>query len=552
MRAAIAWSYDLLDPDEQALFRRLSVFAGGFTVESAAAVACAGGEEGEGWSGGNKNHLSPSNLADMVEALTDKGLLLSWDEAGERRFGMLETIREFGKDELQASGERDSAERAHMEWYLALVERGEPEFVGAKQSRWFERLDSEIANLRVAFQHLITDPNGTDALLRMASALWRFWWNRGFAREGRTILERALERPADDAPQLRAKALHAAAELAEVMTDYAQGEIWLNEALAIRRELGDARGVGEVLNALGIAARAKGALDRAEELHQEALAIFQNLDEPRPMATTFNALGAVAYVRGDAERAGALWQECLAIVRELEDHTAFVAINGNLGALAVMQRDFDRAIAIHEESLRIARQYGDVEGITRTLINLAGARYEQLDYAAAASLFEEALTRTRQAEDIGAQAIILYNLGKLAEALGEDGSHRLAESLQLFWKARNLPGTATCLERLGFVARWRGQSVTAVRLFAAATAIRDATGAGRGSVDFGQYDTELSAARDALSPEAFAAAWSSGAALDTADAVTEALAVAASPPADPAVAMPATGESSAGSRARFS
>lgn len=542
MRAAIAWSYDLLDPAEQSLFRRLSVFSGGFTLEAAATVQTA-------LSG---TPVSPFAMEDEVEALTDKGLLLSWDDAHERRFFMLETIREFGKDELQASGELDVAERTHTRWFVELIEQAEPELTGPKQGEWFERLDTEIANLRAALQRLVDDPDATQDLMRMSSAMWRFWWNRGYGREGRSVLERALERPAGDAPHLRAKALHAAAEMADVRKDLQQGEIWLNEALAIRRELGDKVGIAEILNSLGHAARDRGVLARAQALHEDALALLQPLDEPRATATTLNALGGVAYYRGDAERADALWRDTLARVRALDDSRSIVALLGNLGALAVMRQDPDQAIEYHEEALRIARQMGDIEGTTRTLINLGGAMYERRDYEQARPILEEALARSRQSEDTGAQALILYDLCRLADAQGHDGTALLSESLSLFWRAGNLIGAADCIEAVGMHARRQGQPAEALRLFAAAAAIRDTTGAARSTVDHGEYDEELNAARDTVPPAEFDAIWSQGTHIEPSDAVAEALAIASRwIQAQPIAAEPTTTRSGSASPERF-
>ncbi|MDP8908361.1 MAG: tetratricopeptide repeat protein, partial [Chloroflexota bacterium] len=510
MRAAITWSYDLLTSAEQAAFCRLSVFIGGFTPEGAVAVGA---------------ESSSSSTGEVLTALTEKGLLQRDDSADGPRYGMLETIREFGYEALAARGEAAAVRCAHAAYYMALAEQAGPGLTGPDQLTWLERLDIEHANLRHALDWALSDAAPDDAALRLAAPLWRFWWVRGYAREGRTWLEHALARPGTPSSAARAKALEAAAELAEALADYRRAEALYGEALALRRALGDEHGVAVCLKGLGTIARAQGALDRATSLHEQAVALFRQFGDRREAASTLNELAVVAYHRGDTDRAGELLGEAIAEFRAVGDLRAVGALLNNLGVIALMRGDPGRATELHEESLALARRIGDIQATARRILNLGKALYESGEVDRAAVTFEEALAVCRQVGDAAAEAITLYNLGKLAETRGETdlAAERFTESLSLYARSGDLPGMASCLERLGAVLLVRGLSAQAVRLFAAAAVIWTETGAAREVVDACAYERQVATARSALGEVDFGAAWAAGSCLTPDAAVTEAL-----------------------------
>jgi predicted ATPase len=528
LRRTIAWSYDLLGSREASLFRRLAVFVGGFDLSAAEKVAGFGADERSTPSretGAPAGDWDSEAVLAAVESLLDNSLLTVRDGLdGERRFAMLETIREFGLEQLALNGEEDSAHRRHAAWIVALSELAEPGLRGAEQGAWMARLDAEHANIGAALEWLLVAQPSPEGALRLASAVWQFWWCRGSARDGRGWLERALQKRGEAPARFRAKALVAAAELAECLGDYPQAAAWHQESLAISRSLGDDDGVAAALNGLGLVSRAQGGLEQAEGLHEEALAIMRRLDDRRGIAKTLNFLGAVAYFRGDADRAERLFVECAAIVRDIGDQRSLGAILSNLGAIAVMQGDPHRASVLHREAVELARRTGDVEGVGRLLGNLGEALRELGDYAGALAAYDEALKRCRRGGEVEPEAVVLHDLGKLALAQGDliGATLRFAEALRIMWQTGNLMRVAIGLEQMGTVAALRGEPVRAARLCAAASAIREATGASE-LTDRSGSDRHLASARALIGNASFEAAWAAGAALTPERAVTEGL-----------------------------
>jgi hypothetical protein len=258
----------LLDATEQQLFRLLSVFVEGCTLEAIAAVSGAVACEAV-------------HLLDRAASLIDKSLLQQIEQEGEEpRFKMLETIREYGLEVLAASGEMEITRQAHAAYYLALAEEAEPEYGGPQQAAWLNRLEQEHDNLRAAL-HWSVEQAGTEYLIEMAlrlgGALWRFWLVHGHVNEGRDFLERALTANTGVAASVHAKALATAANLAVAQNDYHQTEALSRESLVLYRELGDQSGIAFSLHLLGVALWNKGNLTAGCALIEEALTLFRKL-----------------------------------------------------------------------------------------------------------------------------------------------------------------------------------------------------------------------------------------------------------------------------------
>ncbi|HET9224124.1 MAG TPA: tetratricopeptide repeat protein, partial [Roseiflexaceae bacterium] len=470
LRGAIDWSYDLLETSERALFARLAVLAGGSTFETAEVVC---GEALE------------VDLLDGLTSLVEKSLIRQIDgDDGEARFTMLATIREYAREKLEASGEADALCRRHCEHFLALAEQAEPKLTGAQQEEWLKRLECEHDNLRAALSWAI-ERQEAESAQRLVGALWRFWYTRGYLSEGRRWMEYALALSGRVAAAVRAKALTGAGGLAHAQSDYAQAIALYEESLALRRELGDKRGIAIVLNNLGLLARD----------------------------------------RNDYASARARLEEALTVLRDVGDQRSVAGILNNLGMLEHSQEQFARARALYEESLELRRQLGDTRGIVQLLNNLGSEALYQGDAARAQQFFEENLVLSRKLEDSRRIAYSLGNLGHVALARGELAlaAARYSESLALLRELEDKRGIAECLEGLAGVAAGQGRFEHAARLWGAAEALRQAISADLSPAERTRHAQMIADARPQVDGAIWAQAWAAGRAMPLEKALAEAI-----------------------------
>ncbi|MFQ5874043.1 MAG: tetratricopeptide repeat protein, partial [Dehalococcoidia bacterium] len=471
LRDTIDWSYDLLDASEKILFERLSVFVGGGTLE-AAEVVC--------------SEANGLDVLDGLASLVDKSLLHQQEEQaeGEPRFLMLETIREYGLECLEASGEAEATRRTHADYYLALAEAVEPELEGPEQGKWLDRLEAEHDNLRAALEWF-KQSGEAEAELWLAGAMWGFWYVRGYVSEGRRWLEGALKRGSGASALVRAQALNNAGGLVWRQGDLGRAAELFEESLTLYQELGDKWGIADSLSNLGVIVRQQGDLEQAVELFEESLALDQELGNKQGIAISLLSLGNVVVEQGNYERAAELFEEGLALSRELGDKRDIAASLTNLGGVAVEQGDLGWAAELFEESLALDQELGDKEGIASSLSGLGEVARHQGDLGQAVELFEESLT--------------LYR---------ELGDKR---------------GSTECLEGLAGLTCARGQPERAARLFGAAEALCEAIGAPLSPADRADYDRDVSTVHAGLDEEAFAAAWAEGRAMTLEQAIAYAL-----------------------------
>ena len=373
LRDTIAWSYRLLAQEERALFRRLAVFAGGARLDAIAAVC--GGEDHD------------MDVLDTVDALMGHNLLReATDPDGEPRFAMLETIREYADEQLQESNEVEATQRVHAAHFLALAETAEAALTGSRQTAWLSRLETEHDNLRAALDWATACGEAATAL-RLAGALWRFWQMHGHVREGQRWLAAALALPAPDAGAPRGKALNAAGVLAFQQGEYAASRALHREDLALRRALGDDRGIAQALNNLGVVAWNDGDTVAAQALHEESLALRRALDDQWGVAQALNNLGVVARMRGDFARAETLHSASLAIRRDLGDERGIAVALIYRGLVARARGDHAAARARYAEALPVARALGNLPLIAEALEGIAAAASGLGDAERAARLF---------------------------------------------------------------------------------------------------------------------------------------------------------------------
>jgi predicted ATPase/class 3 adenylate cyclase len=373
LRAAIDWSYNLLTEAERVLLRRLSVFAGGWTLPAAEAVC-----GGEG--------IEAHDVLDLLTHLVDKSLVAMEGE-GEGRYRLLETIRQYARDRLMESEEGADLRGRHLGWFLDLAEKAEPELYSEEQATWFDRLDAELDNIRAALEWSLGGEEAERGL-RLAAALWWFWGVRAHGIEGREWLERALAMSSGVPVSARAKALYGAGLGALFQGDYERSVTLAQESLALCRELGDKVGITHSLFILAwYKGYYQGNFEEAVKLYEEVVVLRREIGDKRGIAHSLYALGRFVLGQGDHERAVALGEEGLAMCRELEDKWGIAVSLGILGHVARHQGDYSRATRLVKESLALSRELGFKLGIALCLEELAGSTGAQGQPERAAHLY---------------------------------------------------------------------------------------------------------------------------------------------------------------------
>ena len=471
LRAAIDWSYDLLNADEQKLFRRLSVFVGGCTLEGAEAVCDTKGDLG-------------LDLLDGMASMVDKSLLQQVEQAnGESRFMMLETIREYAREKLEASQEEASTKRAHAAYCLVLAEEEAKGQSGAEGAEWLERFGLEHDNFRASLEWLAATGDAEWGL-RLGAALFRFWEAREYLAEGRGWLDKLLKLAGAASPtKARVRALFAAGVLASEQGDYTSAGVLLRESLDIARKLRDTQGVAVSLNAMAVIAQDQDDLAVAHSLFEESLAVWRELGDQKAAARSLSNVANVAKLQGDYDRARSLYAECLSIFERVGDRTGVAWSLNSQGDVAREQGESAAAQVLYEMGLAIFRELGDRWGIAGTLADLGTLAREQRDSPTAHSL------------------------------------HR--ESLSIFREMDHKRGIARLLECFACSAAARLQAERSLRLAGAAAALRQSIGAPLTPKEQAKLESVLDPARQALTNTRGATAWLEGWALPVEKAIEE-------------------------------
>jgi predicted ATPase/DNA-binding SARP family transcriptional activator len=384
LRGTMDWSYELLDEPERRLFRRLSVFAGGWSLEAAEAIA-----SGEG--------VGEGEVLDLLSGLVSKSLLITEDaREGGLRYGMLEPVRQYGQDKLEEAGETEEIGRRHAEFFVVLVEE-EPEagLRGPEQATWLHRLEVEHGNFRTALSWAF-EREEAELGLRLSGALGGFWQRQGYWSEGQKWLEAALSQANGSPASIRAKALARAGWLAWEQGDYQQALAWQEESLTLFRGSGDAKGIADSLNDLGWLALHRGDLNRATELLEVSLRRFRELGQSTlEVADTLRALALVASSKGNLIRATALAEEALASCREGGDSAGVAKCLHNLGWITMVRGDHAQATQLLEESFTWYQEAGQ-RTPSYALIDLGLAALGQGDQERATRVLKEAVALTSQ------------------------------------------------------------------------------------------------------------------------------------------------------------
>jgi predicted ATPase/class 3 adenylate cyclase/Tfp pilus assembly protein PilF len=474
LRTAIAWSYDLLPPAEQALYRRVAVFAGGLTLESAEAIAAAG---------------SPLALdpLDGLTALIEQSLLRLDEEPDPPRYRMLETLRAYGQERLATAGEEEAIRAVHASIVLAATRSTADGLRGPDAARWSEILEAEHDNLRAALRWA-TDAGQAELALALAGAAWTFWETRGYLTEGRMWLDAVLAASPTDASTERAEALLGAGGLARLQGDLMSAAALAEESLGVWRQRGDRTGEARALRALAVVADRQGDEARALALCGQSLELSRQVGDTFGIAVALNSLGVILWNTGQSAAARAMLEESLALERRAGHRARLPMPLNNLALLAIETGELAQARAYLEESLVIDRELGRQSGVADTLENLGMVALADGDLSQAARLF--------------------------------------AESLQFHRELGDRYSVANALESIASVATETGDAAAAARLYAAAAALREAIGAPLPQSETSRHEQGVAATRAHLDPDAFTASWEAGARLAWTEAAAEALATA--------------------------
>lgn len=551
LRAALDWSYQLLSPDLQRFFVRLSVFQGGWTLEAAETVC----EE-------------PQAL-NYLQQLLECTLVQAAEARGEMRFRLLETLREYGAEQL-GSRERGKLRRRHARYYLALAEEADSKIRGPELAAWMARLKAEQDNMRAVLAWAVAHQEAETAL-RLGGAFFHHWYMESLLAEGRVWLETGLQLPgASSRTAARARALCGLAVMSWLQGDYEAARATIGESVAIYRELDDRVGTATGLGVLGwLEQQTSGNLAAMRAVREESLILFREAGDLWGTANALHDLGRSACEEGDYETAWRLHQESLELFRIQGDPSRLSYPLLGLGHVAQRRGDYATARRYFAESLAIRARYpGESVAKANALANLAAAERCLGNWQAASAALEECIELRRLGSFPQAMAWDLFRLGSIALCAGRLGraAASLQESLCLFRKHGIRDGEAQALITLARLAHEHGQPAEAApllldglalaqaasghattaaaieetaallshqravkdleqagRLLGAAAALRDGTAAPVTPYELARHDQQCTAVRNVLGDDVFQSAWAAGRSLTLEQAAAEAM-----------------------------
>ena len=421
LEATIAWSYDLLSDSERVLLHRLSIFAGGWTLDAAESVAS------------DPSFISEKNVLDLLSQLVNKSLVVvDFKARGETRYHLLESVRQYSLKRLMKSAEDEEVKARHVDFFLSLVENAEVGLMGARSPFWLERLDLEHDNLRVALEYSHST-NRYDEVLRLAGGLFWFWQDRGYISEGREHLEKILATISDvqseDDPAriaIYAKSRWAAGSLAWIQGDYAAARSQLGESVRLWRGLDPTNKLGLAisLRELGILSIYQGELDYAHSILEESIKLLEETGSKWNLALALYNQGLVYESKNDIAEVQANFEKSLSLFRELNEPWGLaVALNG-LGRIAGHEARYDAARSYLEESLKLSESLKDPWSVATTLYLLGEVARLQENFPAAINHYTQSLILNQTVGDRSMIGFTLHNLGKIARL--QNQYHRAA------------------------------------------------------------------------------------------------------------------------------
>lgn len=452
LRAVIDWSFELLDDAQRTGFVRLGSFAGRFRADAATAVAAGAG-------------VDPQDVPPLLDALVERSLLMVSEGSDAHRYGFLETVREYASERLAESSEEDIVRERHLRWAISVAEMAETKLAGAESANFIRRLEADHDDLRAALAWSLKTGRDGEAL-RLACALGDFWSTRGYYREGRAWLERAMAGLHDDL-ELVARAQFALARLAVDEGEYDDALELLTHSLEVARRAGYQRGEGRVLNLIGTVSGLRGDHITAHERFEAALASAVAAGDDRFAASCLSNLASTFFVAGEPDRAVAALEESLALSRTTADEQGEARALANLGFVAMQAGDDALAKSRFERAVSLLRHAGNKRDLAR-IMNMLGTLEVRSgrDAAAARTVFEESLAL---AEDVGDQRMTATSLSHLAGLASSEGRHSEAfdlyrRSLPLFVRIGDPGAIVPVVEGIASAAAGMGEADLATRL----------------------------------------------------------------------------------------
>jgi predicted ATPase len=546
----IKWSYDLLDGDSQRLFRRLAVFAGGWTIDMAETVC-------------NGDGTLQDKVFNSLETLLDNSLIKSVEVTHvEPRFSMLQTVHEYAWQRLVESGEGMQVQRWHAESFLALAEEANLHVRTVNQREWLDRLETEYDNLRAAHEWFGSQPDRIPDDLRLAGVMFLFWFSRGRWTEGRQWIDQTLRHPLPGgmSPQ-RAQVLNCAAMLAALQSDSIKAQMFLNDSIPYTRQVDDRLNLAYALAIAGLAAGATDSLARVRSLYAESIGLFRALNDRWGLGFVLLLDGMAAYWQGDyaavratyeesiisfqavgdkwraagplgrlgdlAMRQGniaearRLYTESLALFREAKDKAGIASVLTPLGTLALKEGDRELAAAYYQESLSLNQELGDKQGIAWAYVSLGTVTSRQHDFDRAAGLLQRGLALLAEVGDDGDVPWVLQQRGYVDCARGNyrGAAIQFEMALDIAHRLNHTVTMAFCIPGLVGVAAHDNQPELAAQLLGIAEAQRDQVASIGSASDLDDYDRLLDEARNTVDVVACAASISEGRVLPQADAI---------------------------------
>ena len=507
LHKTLTWSYELLNEEEKWLFRHIGVFVGDVPLETIETMC-------------SQMQMGDFSILDKVASLHDKSLLQRTDGAdmqGEQtHIRMLITIRDFALACLEREGETEEAFRAHAAYYLSLVEEAEPHLLGTEQVKWLARLDQEHENIRFALiwlldQAQIKGSSQATHALRLCAMLYRFWWTRGFLREGITFLQQALNVRKGVEVRIQARVLYVLSMHMFLVEGVEQAEKFCQESLVLYKDVGETAGIAACLFLQGRFARNRCQYIIAHELLQEAALLFQGLNDVRQRSLCLSELALVLIAQGKYNQASIFLEQSLMLAKKVSDKSLMAWAYYQLAfILFLSQGDFSQMQMLIEKSIALYKEIDDQWHIAYNVALMGEVWLFQGDISRACSLLEESVAVFKE---MGSQVDIAeFQIG-LSRVLTAQNKLSVAhalylESLSVFNEIGNQELVAACLEGLGIVLAKQGVTKKAIQLWRKAKELRQEIGAPLPPVYRIGYEREVTAAKTQLGEKAFAMAWS--------------------------------------------